>query len=71
MDLLPARLRGRFDRHGWSPVTSGLSGARVWRLQGPPDYFVKLAARPAHRDTGYDLRAEAGSGAPTATPTSR
>jgi kanamycin kinase len=59
VDAVPASLRTRFDRHEWRPVTGGLSGAGVWRLHGSPDCFVKLAPPSAHRDTGFDLRAEA------------
>jgi kanamycin kinase/aminoglycoside 3'-phosphotransferase-2 len=50
--------RSRFSRHRWIPVTEGHSGAGVWRLEGRPTYYVKIAERSAHPDSGFDLVAE-------------
>jgi kanamycin kinase len=52
-----AALRSRFARHEWIPVTDGMSGARVWRLRGPSECYLKVAGRSAH--PGFDPRAEA------------
>jgi aminoglycoside phosphotransferase len=55
----PRALLRRFPDHTWSPVTTGLSGALVWRLHGPTELFVKVADASPHHDTGFDLSAEA------------
>lgn len=51
-------LRRRYSRHEWSPVSTGCSGALVYRLGGPSDLYVKVARVTAHLDTGYHLAAE-------------
>ncbi|MFC4564883.1 APH(3') family aminoglycoside O-phosphotransferase [Nocardiopsis mangrovi] len=53
MDSVVRRLRRRFLLSDWTPVTSGLSGARVWRLEGRRRLYVKIDTDPAA------LRAEA------------
>ncbi len=39
-------LRRRYHTHDWVPVTTGRSGARVWRLDGRPAYHVKCWTTP-------------------------
>jgi kanamycin kinase len=53
-----ADLRSRFDQHRWIPVTHGHSGAGVWRLEGRPAYYAKIAEPSAHPDSGFDPAAE-------------
>jgi kanamycin kinase/aminoglycoside 3'-phosphotransferase-2 len=36
-----ASLRARFSDRTWSPLEIGLSGAKVWRLEGPNHLFLK------------------------------
>jgi len=52
-------LRRRFDRHDWVPVTVGKSGAGVWRLDGDPPLYAKVAPRSDHPDAGFDVASEA------------
>ena len=40
-------LRRRYHTHDWVPVTTGRSGAGVWRLDGGPGYHVRCWATPA------------------------
>ncbi|HEY9474148.1 MAG TPA: APH(3') family aminoglycoside O-phosphotransferase [Mycobacteriales bacterium] len=40
-------LHRRYHTHDWVPVTTGRSGAGVWRLDGRPAYHVKCWATPA------------------------
>jgi kanamycin kinase len=39
---LPGGLQKRYGGYEWEPVTFGRTGARVWRLVGPGDLFVKI-----------------------------
>lgn len=41
------RLRRRYRDHDWIPVTTGMSGAAVWRLAGSPAYYLKVCSAPA------------------------
>jgi aminoglycoside phosphotransferase len=52
-------LRERFRGRSWVPVTLGLSGARVWRVDGDPTYFVKTTEHAQVGDVGESLAAEA------------
>ncbi|GAA1967249.1 APH(3') family aminoglycoside O-phosphotransferase [Amycolatopsis minnesotensis] len=52
-------LRRRYDRHDWVPVTVGKSGAGVWRLDGSPPLYAKIAPRSEHPDAGFDVASEA------------
>jgi kanamycin kinase len=58
MDV-PEALRRRYPDHSWLPVTWGVARAGVWRLDGAPPLFVKIATHSAHRDSGFHLGAEA------------
>jgi kanamycin kinase len=49
-------LRQRFRGRTWVPVTLGLSGARVWRVD---DVYVKTTEHAHHRDASHELAAEA------------
>jgi aminoglycoside phosphotransferase len=53
------RLRSAYPGHAWEPVTTGQSGAGVWRLRGRPDLYVKVALPSPHPDSGFHLDAEA------------
>jgi kanamycin kinase len=55
LDSLRSRYRGR----AWTPVTLGLSGARVWRIEGAAPLYVKTAEHSQHRDSGFSIEAEA------------
>ena len=55
LDSLRRRYRGR----SWTPITLGLSGARVWRVEGTPAVYVKTTEHSQHRDSGFSLAAEA------------
>lgn len=55
LDSLRRQYRGR----SWTPVTLGLSGARVWRIEGSPPVYVKTTEHAEHRDSGSSLAAEA------------
>ncbi|MBG0814648.1 APH(3') family aminoglycoside O-phosphotransferase [Planomonospora sp. ID82291] len=59
MEGIPGLLRRRYHRHEWNPVQEGMSGAAVWRLDGRPAYFAKIASQPEHPDSGFCLSAEA------------
>jgi aminoglycoside phosphotransferase len=58
VDVLDS-LRRRFRGRTWVPVTLGLSGAKVWRLDGNPVLYVKTTEHAQHHDGGTSLRAEA------------
>ncbi|HEY2792993.1 MAG TPA: APH(3') family aminoglycoside O-phosphotransferase [Micromonosporaceae bacterium] len=49
-------LRRRFRGRTWVPVTLGLSGARVWRID---DVYVKTIELAHWRDSGFGLAVEA------------
>jgi aminoglycoside phosphotransferase len=55
LDSLRRRYRGR----SWTPVTLGLSGARVWRVEGSPAVYVKTTEHSECRDSRFSLAAEA------------
>jgi aminoglycoside phosphotransferase len=52
-------LRRRFRGLTWVPVTLGLSGDRVWRVDGKPAVYVKTAEHSQRPDSGRRLAAEA------------
>lgn len=52
-------LRRTYSRFQWQPVSLGLSGARVFRLDGPDTLYVKLAEVSHCPDPGLSPRAEA------------
>ncbi|WP_158882850.1 APH(3') family aminoglycoside O-phosphotransferase [Amycolatopsis anabasis] len=58
MEEVLAELRRRYDRHDWVRVTEGYSGAGVWRLDGNPGCYVKIAGHSAHPDGGFHPLAE-------------
>jgi aminoglycoside phosphotransferase len=51
-------LRRKYSGHEWSSVSTGCSGALVFRLEGPSDLYVKVARVTARLDSGYHLGAE-------------
>ena len=52
-------LRQRYHGHAWTPVTLGMSGARVWRVEGTAPLYVKTTEHAQFGDTGESLIAEA------------
>jgi kanamycin kinase len=59
MENVLETLRERFRGRPWVPVTLGLSGARVWRIDGHPTFYVKTTEHAEVGDTGAALTAEA------------
>jgi kanamycin kinase len=52
-------LRRQFRGRTWVPVTLGASGAKVWRVDGKPPFYVKTTEHAQHPDRGDSLDAEA------------
>ncbi|MEV2279447.1 aminoglycoside 3'-phosphotransferase [Nocardiopsis sp. NPDC049922] len=56
---LMTRLRANYGDHAWVPVSIGHSEARVWRLEGTLDRFVKVVGPEAGRQAREGLTREA------------
>ncbi len=52
-------LRQRFRGWTWVPVTLGMSGARVWRLDGSSTFYVKTTEHSQVHNRGDAIAAEA------------